>query len=105
MPVTATGFIDSGLAAATQYSWTVKAVDSNSVEGLASTAVTGATTGTAATCTTASNYAHTVAGRAYQLGGIAYANGSKQNMGLWNTAIIRTLKMTGPNYYVIGTCP
>jgi hypothetical protein len=53
----------------------------------------------------ASNYAHTTAGRAYQSGGYAYANGSNQNMGLWNLFTTRTLKMTGTNYYVIGTCP
>ena len=104
LPVTAVNFTDSGLAAATQYSWTVKAVDANSVEGAASTAATGTTTGTAATCYTASNYAHTVAGRAYQIGGYTYANGSNQYMGLWNTFTVQTLKMTGTNYYVIGTC-
>jgi len=59
----------------------------------------------AGTCTTASNYAHTQAGRAYQQGGYTYANGSGQNMGLWNVFVTTTLKQTGPNYYVIGTCP
>ncbi len=105
LPVTATTFTDSGLAAATLYSWTVKAVDANSMESAASAAVTGTTTGTAATCYTASNYAHTTAGRAYQVGGYTYANGSNQYMGLWNTFTVQTLKMTGTNYYVIGTCP
>ncbi len=108
LPVTATSFTDTGLAAATQYSWTVKAADANGVEGAASAAAPGTTSGTApppATCYTASNYAHTTAGRAYQSGGYAYANGSGQNMGLWNTFTVKTLKMTGTNYYVIGTCP
>ncbi|MBX3588019.1 MAG: hypothetical protein KF796_15395 [Ramlibacter sp.] len=108
LPVTATNFTDTGLAAATQYSWTVKAADSNGTEGAASAAATGTTTGSApppATCYTASNYAHTTAGRAYQSGGYTYANGSGQNMGLWNTFVTTTLKMTGTNYYVIGTCP
>ena len=59
----------------------------------------------AATCTTASNYAHTTAGRAHVSGWYALANGSNQNMGLWNVFIVSTLKNTGPNYYVIGTCP
>jgi hypothetical protein len=79
------------------------------VEGAASVAASGTTTGTppppTATCTTASNYAHTTAGRAYALFGITYANGSNQNMGLWNIFATTTLKMTGSNYYVIGTCP
>ena len=108
LPVTATNFTDTGLAAATQYSWTVKAADSNGVEGAISAAALGTTTGTTApppTCYTASNYAHTTAGRAYQSGGYALANGSNQNMGLWNTFVTTTLKMTGANYYVIGTCP
>ena len=108
LAVTGVTFNDTGLAAATSYSWTVKAVDANSVESPASVAATGTTTGTApppATCFTASNYAHTTAGRAYTASGYAYANGSKQNMGLWNTFVTTTLKNTAANYYVIGTCP
>ena len=104
--LTGTSYTDTGLAAATTYSWTVTAADSGNVEGAASTPATGTTTGgTTATCFTASNYAHTTAGRAHQSGGYALANGSNQNMGLWNTFVITTLKMTGTNYYVIGTCP
>ncbi len=108
LPVTAATFTDTGLTAATQYSWTVKAVDSGNVESAASVAATGATTGTAppaASCYTSSNYAHTTAGRAYQSGGYALANGSNQNMGLWNTFTTTTLKKTATNYYVIGSCP
>ena len=105
LPVTATSFGDTGLAAATQYSWTVKAVDGNSAESAASAAATGTTTGTAPTCYTASNYAHTTAGRAYVFGGYTYANGSAQYMGLWNIYTTTTLKPTGTNYYVISTCP
>ncbi len=105
LPLSSTSFTDTALAAATQYSWTVKAVDSNSVESAASAAATGTTTGTAATCYTASNYAHTTAGRAYQIAGLTYANGSNQYLGLWNIFTVQTLKMTGTNYYVIGTCP
>ncbi|GAA3568068.1 PHB depolymerase family esterase [Nonomuraea rosea] len=54
-------------------------------------------------CFTASNYAHTQAGRAHQSGGYAYANGSNQAMGLWNTFVTSTLKQTGPNYYSVVT--
>ena len=57
---------------------------------------------TPATCVTASNYAHVTAGRAYQSGGYAYANGSNQRMGLYNTFYTSTLKQTAPNYWVIG---
>ena len=108
LPVSGATFNDTGLAAATAYSWTVKAVDSNSAEGAASTAASGTTLGTAApvaTCTTASNYAHTTALRAYQAGGLTYAYGSNQYMGLWNIYTTTTLKKTATNYYVIGTCP
>ncbi len=42
------------------------------------------------------------AGRAYQSGGYAYADGSAQNMGLWNLFTTHTLKETGPDYYVIA---
>lgn len=53
-------------------------------------------------CVTASNYAHVAAGRAYHSLGYAYANGSNQRMGLYNTFTTTTLKRTGPNYWVIG---
>jgi poly(3-hydroxybutyrate) depolymerase len=102
--VTTTSFTDTGLAAATNYSWTVKAVNSSGTESAASSAASG-TTSAAATCYTASNYAHVTAGRAYVSLGYALANGSNQNMGLYNTFYTTTLKMTGTNYYVIGTCP
>ena len=75
-------------------------VSCNGAEG-----TTLAGSGGTATCTTASNYAHTVAGRAYAAGGYAFALGSNQNMGLWNVFVTKTLKKTAPNYYVIGTCP
>jgi poly(3-hydroxybutyrate) depolymerase len=103
--VTATSYVDTGLAAATTYTWTVTDLNSGGVESAQSTAASGTTTGTAATCTTASNYAHTTAGRAHQSGGYAYANGSNQNMGLWNLYVTTTLKETAANNYVIGTCP
>jgi poly(3-hydroxybutyrate) depolymerase len=102
---TGTSYTDTGLTAGTTYSWAVTAVDGNGAESAASTVATGTTTGVAATCTTASNYAHTTAGRAHASGGYALANGSNQNMGLWNVFITTTLKQTGANYYVIGTCP
>ena len=108
LPVTATAFNDTALAAATSYSWTVKAADANAAEGAASGAVTATTSGTlppVATCYTASNYTHTVAGRAYAYLGYTYANGSNQYMGLWNTFTVKTLKQTAANNYVVGTCP
>jgi len=102
--VTGISYTDTGLASATAYSWTIAAVDSGGVQGAISASASGTTTGTAATCYTSSNYSHTVAGRAHTSGGYTYANGSNQNMGLWNTFVITTLKQTGTNYYVIGSC-
>lgn len=109
LPVNANSFTDNGLTAATTYSWTVSAVDAAGLEGARSAAATGTTSagtgGGTAACTTSSNYAHTIAGRAYAMYGITYALGSNQNMGLWNIYTTTTLKQTGPSYYVIGTCP
>jgi poly(3-hydroxybutyrate) depolymerase len=111
LPVYGTSYTDTGLAASTAYSWTVRAADANGAEGEASVAAVGTTladpggSGEAATCTTANNYAHVQAGRATQSGGYTYAKGSNQNMGLWNLFVTTTLKQTSPNYYVIGTCP
>ncbi len=109
LPVYGTSYTDNGLAASTTYSWTVRAVDSSGAEGATSAAASGTTSagsgGGTATCTTASNYAHTIAGRAYASWGVTYAKGSNQNMGLWNIYTTKTLKETGPGYYVIGTCP
>ena len=102
---TGTSYTDAGLAAATTYSWTVTAIDASGAQSAASSPATGTTTGAAAVCFTASNYAHTSAGRAHQSFGYALANGSNQNMGLWNLFLTTTLKQTGTNYYVIGTCP
>jgi poly(hydroxyalkanoate) depolymerase family esterase len=58
-------------------------------------------------CFTANNYAQVQAGRAYQSGGYAYADGSNQLMGLWSLGINSTLEETSPGYYVVttGTCP
>ena len=109
LPVSGTSYTDSGLAASTGYNWTVRAIDGNGAEGEVSAPAPGTTQpgsgGGTATCTTSSNYAHVQAGRAYQQSGTTYANGSGQNMGLWNVFVTKTLKQTGPNYYVIGTCP
>jgi hypothetical protein len=108
LPVNGTSYTDTGLAAATTYNWTVRAADANGAEGATSAPASGTTlaaSGGGATCTTASNYAHTLAGRAYVYGGFTFALGSNQSMGLWNIFVNNTLKQTSPNYYVIGNCP
>ena len=103
-PVVSTTYTDSGLSPGTTYSWTVTAVEANGAESPPSAAASGTTTGSAATCYTSSNYAHTVAGRAYASFGYTYARGSNQSMGLWNIFTVRTLKRTAPDHYVIGSC-
>ena len=109
--ITGTAFTDTGLAPATTYTWTVTAVDANGGESAASVPATGTTAGDGGgqppggSCTTASNFAHTLAGRARVIWGLTYANGSNQSMGLWSIFVTTTLKQTQPGYYVIGTCP
>ena len=103
--VGSTSFTDTGLAPGTTYAWTVSALDAANAESAPSAPATGTTTGTPAACFTSSNYAHTTAGRAHASGGYALANGSNQNMGLWNVFVATTLKQTGPDFYVIGSCP
>ncbi len=54
------------------------------------------------TCVTDDNYAHTVAGRAYQSGGYAYAVGSGDLLGLWNTYTTTSLAETSPGHWELG---
>lgn len=51
-------------------------------------------------CVTASNYAHTVAGRAYALHGGTHANGSGQYLGLWNIYTTSSIKQISPGHWV-----
>ncbi|MGY6019040.1 extracellular catalytic domain type 1 short-chain-length polyhydroxyalkanoate depolymerase [Streptomyces spinosirectus] len=99
---TGTTYTDTGLSAGTSYSYTVAAVDSSGAVGTSSASVTATTTGSAPKCYTDNNYNQVVAGRAHQSGGYTYANGSNQNMGLYNVAITHTLKETSTGYFVIA---
>ncbi|MGQ5638998.1 MULTISPECIES: extracellular catalytic domain type 1 short-chain-length polyhydroxyalkanoate depolymerase [unclassified Streptomyces] len=100
--VTGTTYTDSGLSAGTSYTYTVAAVDPSGTVGASSAPVTATTTGAAPQCYTDNNYNQVQAGRAHQSGGYTYANGSNQNMGLYNVAITHTLKETSPGYFVIA---
>jgi poly(3-hydroxybutyrate) depolymerase len=64
------------------------------------TTTTTTTTTPAPACVTASNYAHTVAARAYASLGQTYALGSNQPLGLWNTFTTSTIRQTAPNHWV-----
>ncbi|MEV0096876.1 PHB depolymerase family esterase [Streptomyces sp. NPDC050738] len=104
---TATTFTDSGLASGTTYSYTVAAVDGSGAVGAPSAAVQAATTGAAHQCYTDNNYNQVAAGRAHQSLGTVYANGSNQNMGLYNLFVTHTLEETSPGYLVVADsgCP
>jgi hypothetical protein len=102
--LTGTTHTVSGLASGTTYYLTVRSQDSAGIESANSNVVSATTTGSSA-CYYASNYAHTVAGRATTSGGYTYAKGSNQAMGLWVTGVYTRLRQTGPSYYVIdATC-
>ncbi|GGU93240.1 feruloyl esterase [Actinomadura cremea] len=95
-------FTDTGLSPGTSYAYTVASVDAGGRSGPASAPVTATTTGAQPRCHTASNYAHVMAGRAHTGGGYVYANGSNQNMGMFNVFVTRTLKETSPGHFVIA---
>ena len=104
--VPVTSYTAEGLTPSTTYSFTVKAYDTAGAASAPSNTVT-IVTGALAACFMASNFAHVQAGRAHDRGGIAFANGSDERMGLNNLFFTTTLKQTGSNFYVIDnlTCP
>jgi poly(3-hydroxybutyrate) depolymerase len=103
-PLAATSLTDTGLASATLYHWTVKAVAPGGAEGPASGVAAASTTGSASLCFTDNNYALTLDGRAYAWYGYTYADGSNELMGLWNIYVNSTLKQTSPGAYIVAGC-
>ncbi|MFD7453325.1 PHB depolymerase family esterase [Kitasatospora sp. NPDC059827] len=106
--VSGTSFTDTGLTAGTPYGYAVAAVDSSGTVGPRSATVNATTTGgSPVTCYTTDNYHQTTAGRAHRSGGYTYANGSGQDMGLWNLVTTHTLAETSPGYFVLADsgCP
>ncbi|MFD9700847.1 hypothetical protein [Lentzea sp. NPDC059081] len=73
---------------------------SSGVGPTTTTTTTTTTTPPASECVSASNYAHTVAGRAYANLGQTYALGSNQALGLWNTFTTSSIRQTSPGYWV-----
>ncbi len=104
-PIASTSFTNTGLAASTTYSYAVSAYSSGRESALSGSVNATTTSGFVCTATTASNYHHVQAGRAYYSGGYALAKGSNQNMGLYNVYYTNTLAQTSAGYYVIGNCP
>ena len=103
-PLTTTSLTDSGLAPATLYHWTVRAVAAGGAEGPPSAVAAASTTGSAMLCFTDNNYALTLDGRAYALYGYTYADGSNELMGLWSIYVNSTLKQTSPGSYIAASC-
>ncbi|WP_330277018.1 hypothetical protein OG205_15920 [Lentzea sp. NBC_00516] len=78
----------------------VKALSTSGPPPTTTTTTTTTTTPPTSQCVTASNYAHTVAGRAYANLGQTYALGSHQPLGLWNTFTTSTIRQSAPSYWV-----
>jgi hypothetical protein len=97
--VSLTSYTDTGLSSGADYVYQVSSVKGTE-ESTKSTEVK-ATTLTEKVCFRASNYNHVLAGRAYQILGITYANGSDQNMGLYNIFTTTNLCLIMENHYVI----
>jgi poly(hydroxyalkanoate) depolymerase family esterase len=55
-------------------------------------------------CVVDSNFNHVAKGRAHVSRGHAYANGSNQDLGLYNFFTRTSLEQIGPDHWVIGTC-
>ncbi|NUK32867.1 PHB depolymerase family esterase [Streptomyces lunaelactis] len=100
-------FTDTGLNPGTGHDYSVAARDAAGAEGIRSGPLTATTTGGAAACWTTDNYHQVQAGRATTDGSYAYAKGSQQNMGLYNTFVTHTLKESPAGHYVVadGNCP
>ena len=101
--ISGTSFRDAQLMGNTTYFYVVKSEDAGG--GLsAASAELSVTTEAAPACFTATNFDHVMAGRAHDDFFVAVANGSNQVLGLDNVFVITTLKQTGSNFFVIGSC-
>ncbi|MEW2556879.1 PHB depolymerase family esterase [Streptomyces zhihengii] len=105
--VSGTTWTDTSPAPGSTHTYTVAARDAAGTEGARSAPVTATTTGSGAVCWTAHNYAHVQAGRATTTGGLVYAKGSGQAMGLYNTFVTHTLRESPVGHYTVadGACP
>jgi len=93
-------YTDTDLNSGTDYTYQVSSVkDSQESE---KSIEAKATTLTEKVCFNDNNYNHVLAARAHQSMGYALANGSNQNMGLYNIFQKTNLCKTKENYYVIG---
>ena len=97
--VTTTSFTDQGLTSGTEYIYQISSVK-GSLESSKSVELK-VTTNTEKVCFNDNNFNHVVAGRAVAKGGYVYANGSNDNMGLYNIFIRTNLCRIKENHYVI----
>lgn len=99
----------TGLSAGTSYTLAVAAYDSSgnsSARATLQASTDQEPPSYACTESTASNYSHVGAGRAYVCNSwYTCATGSGENMGLYNTYTTTTLAQTAEGYYEIGSCP
>jgi poly(3-hydroxybutyrate) depolymerase len=103
---TTTSYTATGLTEKTQYTFTVQSVGSGSTSAASTPLAVTTKSSFICTVTSSSNYAHVQAGRAHDVGGYAYANGSNTKMGLDNMFYTSTLAQTAPGYYIVGSiCP
>lgn len=102
---TTTSHTATGLTELTQYTFTVQSVGSGSTSAASAPVTVTTKSSFICTATTASNYAHVQAGRAYVTSGYAYAKGSNTRMGMYNTFYTSTLAQTSAGHYIVGNCP
>ena len=91
--------LGQGLNYGTEYNYHVTTV--NGVEESDKSTEVKAKTQSEKKCFADSNYNHVVAGRATHKLGYWYANGSNENMGLYNILVKTKLCETDDNYFVI----
>jgi chitodextrinase len=103
-PVMQPSFTDTGRAPDMSYTYVVVSIGSGGARSVPSNEVVARTT-PAPVCTTANNFEHVVAGRAYDRLGVAHARGSDQVLGLDNVFIQTSLREERQGFFVVGGCP
>ncbi len=96
--VAATTFTDKNLNAGTEYTYQVSSIGVGELESARSVELK-AKTSNEKVCYTDNNYNHVAKGRAHVSLGYALANGSNQNLGLYNLFVTTTLCKVKEGYY------
>lgn len=104
-PIPIPPFTDTGLAANMTYNYSVSALGPGGESVPSAPPIPGKTQVSPCVAVRDNNFAHVRAGRAHDVAGFAFANGSNQNMGLDNLFFRTTLAQLSPGHYIIGDCP